>query len=494
MGTNNILEILDLCKSFGGIQALNQATFRVKRGTIHALVGENGAGKTTFIKILTGIYRHDSGVVRYEGEEKDYKNPISARLDGISVVHQDFQLAAPLSIVENMFIGRMLHKKSGLLDWKSMERQAQKLLNDFNVDRNVRDVISDLTVAEQQVVEICKALLWNCKLLLLDEPSATLTNREIELLFDLVKKLKASGITIIYISHRLEEVFRLADEVTVLCDGAVVGTEPITNLNRSTLIEMMVGREIGEEYPKLSIPIGDSSLVVKNLNRGESVVDVSFEARKGEVLGFAGLVGAGRTEIAKAILGINKRDSGEIILEGKQIENRSFAEAIRNGFGLLPEDRKLQGLITDFTIRENISMVAIDKISHNGIINKLKQIEVANGYVKSLSIATDSIEKEVQFLSGGNQQKVVIAKWLFENSNVMFLDEPTRGVDVGAKTEIYKLISEMASAGKIVIMISSDLPEILGMCDRILVINQGRLVAEMLQNEATQAKILSYCT
>ena len=493
MSKDIILSVRDLVKIFGGITALNHASFDVERGSVHALVGENGAGKSTLIKILTGIYHPDGGEFLLDGQVKQYKNPLASRLDGISVVHQDFQVAEPLSVVENMFLGRMLYKKSGMIDWREMERQARDLLARFKLDYDVHTKVEDLTVAQKQVLEICKAVLWDCKLLLLDEPSATLTNREIDFMFEMVDKLRAQGITIIYISHRLEEVFSIADNVTVLCDGRVVGTAPIRDMDREKLISMMVGHSLEHEYPKEAVPIGEVSLVVKNLNCGTKVQNINFEARRGEILGFAGLVGAGRTEIAKAILGIDRRTSGEIYFDGKRVSNASFEEAIQNGFGLIPEDRKLMGLVMDFTIRENVTMVAVDKITRNGIINRKKQRQLAEKYAEKLKIATDSIEKEVKFLSGGNQQKVVIAKWLLQNSDVFFLDEPTRGVDVGAKAEIYRLIGEMVKAGKTVIVISSDLPEILGICDRILVINQGKIAADLPRAGATQERILSYC-
>lgn len=493
MGKDIILSVRDLMKTFGGIKALNHASFDVERGTIHALVGENGAGKSTLIKILTGIYHSDGGCFHFDGSEKHYKNPLESRLDGISVVHQDFQVAEPLSIVENMYIGRMLYKRNGMIDWKLMRKNAKELLDRFHLDFDVNDRVSTLTVAQKQILEICKAVLWDCKLLLLDEPSATLTNREIDFMFEMVRNLREQGITVIYISHRLEEVFAIADNVTVLCDGRVVGTNAIHELNRNKLISMMVGHDLEHEYPKEEVEIGEVSLSVKNLNSGKRVHNVSFEARKGEILGFSGLVGAGRTEIANAILGIDKRDSGEIYLNGKEIRNKNFEEAIRNGFGLIPEDRKTQGLVMSFTIRENVTMVAVDQITRSGIINKKKQQALADEYVEKLKVATDSIEKEARFLSGGNQQKIVIAKWLMQNCDVIFLDEPTRGVDVGAKAEIYKLIGQMAKEGKTVIVISSDLPEILGICDRILVVNQGTIAANIMREDASQEKILSYC-
>lgn len=488
-----ILSIQGLNKSFPGVQALDNVSFNIERGTIHALVGENGAGKSTLIKILAGIYRADSGKVLLNGESIAFRTPHEAQIAGISVVHQEIKLAETLSVAENIFLGNLMYNRLKLANWKAMHKRAQEMIDNLGIDIDIEEPVENLTVAQKQIVEICKAINLECEILIMDEPSATLTSRESEILFEIVHRLKGQGFTIIYISHRLEEIFRLADNVTVLRDGEHINTLPVSKVDRGKLIEMMVGRVLENEYPKDIIQIGEPILEVKNLNRKGVLHDISFTVNKGEVLGFSGLVGAGRTELARAILGIDGIDSGEIILKGKPIQNKTFRDAIDRGFGLVSEDRQRQGIVEIFPVRENICMVSIDKILERGIINKKLERQYAEEYVSKLNIVTPSIDTEVQYLSGGNQQKVVIAKWLMKDSEIIFLDEPTRGIDVGAKAEIYMLINELVKAGKTVIMISSEMPEVIGMCDRILVMHGGRIVGELSREEATQEKIMSLC-
>ena len=353
--------------------------------------------------------------------------------------------------------------------------------------------VETLTVAKKQIVEICRAVNMNCKLLIMDEPSATLTDRELDIMFGIVKKLRSEGITIIYISHRLDEVFNLADNVTVLRDGKHVATQLVADVSREKLISLMVGRELGQEYPKIAASKGDVILDVKNLCRRGVLHDISFSVRKGEVLGISGLVGAGRTELARAILGIDRIDAGEIFVRGKKVHYRSFREAIHDGLGLIPEDRKLQGLVQIFSVKRNICMVSIDKIIRHGIVREKLETKYAEEYAQKLRVATPTLDTQVQYLSGGNQQKVVVAKWLLQNSEILFLDEPTRGIDVGAKAEIYGLINILVEQGRTVIMISSEMPEILGMCDRIVVLHEGKKMGELLREEATQEKIMALC-
>lgn len=489
----DILSIEGLNKSFPGVQALDDVSFNIKGGTIHALVGENGAGKSTLIKILAGIYRADSGKLMLRGEPIAFKTPHEAQMMGISVVHQEIKLAETLSVAENIFLGNLLYTRLGLVDWRGMRRRAQKMIDSLGIDIDVDVSVENLTVAQRQIVEICKAINLECEILIMDEPSATLTNRESEILFKIVNRLRAQGLTIIYISHRLEEIFRLADNVTVLRDGKHIDTLPVSRVNRGKLIEMMVGRVLEDEYPKGAIQIGEPILEVRGLSRKGVLDDISFKVHRGEVLGFSGLVGAGRTELARAILGIDPIDSGEILLRGEPIHNRSFRHAIDLGFGLVSEDRQQQGIVEIFSVRENICMVSIDKILHRGFISRRLERRYAEEYVGRLNIVTPSIDTEVQYLSGGNQQKVVIAKWLMKDSEIIFLDEPTRGIDVGAKAEIYMLINELVKAGKTIIMISSEMPEVIGMSDRIIVMHEGRIVGELSREEATQEKIMSLC-
>ena len=487
-----ILSIRNLSKSFPGVKALDDVSFDIQKGAVHALVGENGAGKSTLIKILAGIYQPDSGEIIFDGRKIIFKTPSESQTNGISVVHQELKLVDTLSVCENIFLGNYMYKNR-LIDWQSMRSKAREMIDILGVDIDINETVGYLSVAKKQIVEICKAINHNCKLMIMDEPSATLTDKEMDVLYAIVKKLRKQGISIIYISHRLEEIFRIADSVTVLRDGGHIGTVAVGDVDRKTLISMMVGRALENEYPKEKAEIGEVVLKVENLNRKNVLHDISFEAYRGEVLGIAGLVGSGRTELARAILGIDKIDSGNIIVNGKPMQFRKFKHAIKRSLGLVPEDRKAQGLILPFPVKENISLVNIRKIIKGGVLKRKLEDHYANEYIKMLRVSTPSINSAVENLSGGNQQKVVIAKWLMQNSQIIFLDEPTRGVDVGAKAEIYKLINKMAGDGKTVIMISSELPEILGMCDRILVMYEGRIVGTLMQEEATQEAILNMC-
>ena len=487
-----ILSLKNITKEFPGVKALDDVTINVERGTIHGLVGENGAGKSTLIKVLAGIYQPNAGEVILEGEARHFSSPIEARGAGISVVHQEIKLAEPLSVAENMFLGNVM-MKGGLVDWAGMRRRAREIVDDLGMDIDINAQVSSLTVAKKQVVEIMHAINNNSKVLIMDEPSAVLTDRELEVMFRIVKQLRAKGITIIYISHRLDEVFDLCDNVSVLRDGKHIDTLPISQVTRQGLITMMVGREMGQEYPKEKGVIGETILKVEHLSRG-ILKDISFEVKSGEVFGISGLVGAGRTELARAILGIDKPESGEIYVRGKRVKYHTFSDAIRDGFGLIPEDRKLQGLVQIMSVKKNTTLVNMKRVIRGGVISNKLENELSEEYSRKLHVSTPSMDTEVQYLSGGNQQKVVIAKWLFQESEILFLDEPTRGIDVGAKAEIYRLINQMVKEGKTVIMISSEMPEILGMCDRIMVMHEGHKMGELLAEEATQEKIMALCT
>ena len=487
-----ILELKGITKQFPGVRALDDVSVNVERGTIHGLVGENGAGKSTLIKILAGIYQPTAGEIWMNGKQEHFATPIQARHTGIAVVHQEIKLAEPLSVAENMFLGNVLTTPSGLVDWKGMRKRAQEIVDDLGMDIDVNAQVSSLSVAKKQIVEIMHAINANSQVLVMDEPSAVLTDRELEIMFRIVRQLREKGITIIYISHRLDEVFDLCDNVTVLRDGHMIDTLPIEKVTRQGLINMMVGREMGQEYPKEVVPIGDTVLKVDHLTGG-MFKDVSFEVKHGEIFGISGLVGAGRTELARAILGIDKTRGGEITVRGNKVKYRNFRAAIKDGLGLVPEDRKLQGLVQIMTVEKNTTLVALDKVIKGGVINSSLEEKAAQEYVDKLRTMTPSIKTEVQYLSGGNQQKVVIAKWLFQESDILFLDEPTRGIDVGAKAEIYRLMTQMVKEGKTVIMISSEMPELLGMCDRIMVMHEGHKMGELTAAEATQEKIMAMC-
>ena len=487
-----LLKMVDIEKSFPGVKALDDVTINIERGTIHGLVGENGAGKSTLIKVLAGIYQPNKGEIILDGKPCRFNSPIEARRAGISVVHQEIKLAEPLSVAENMFLGNV-QLKNGLVDWKGMRRRAREIVEDLGMDIDINAQVSSLTVAKKQIVEIMHAINNNSRILIMDEPSAVLTDRELEVMFRIVKQLRDEGITIIYISHRLDEIFGLCSNVSVLRDGRHIDTIPVASVDRQGLINMMVGREMGQEYPKEVGNVGGTILEVKNLSRG-ILQDISFEVKSGEVFGISGLVGAGRTELARAILGIDKPESGEVYVRGKKVHYRTFADAIRDGLGLIPEDRKLQGLVQIMSVKRNTTLVNMKRVLHAGVISSSLEEKLSKEYADKLHVVTPSMETEVQYLSGGNQQKVVIAKWLFQNSEILFLDEPTRGIDVGAKAEIYRLINRMAKEGKTIIMISSEMPELLGMCDRIMVMHEGHKMGELNAAEATQAKIMALCS
>lgn len=492
MDNNYILTLKNITKEFPGVKALDDVTINIERGTIHGLVGENGAGKSTLIKVLSGIYQPNKGEIILDGKPCRFNSPIEARRAGISVVHQEIKLAEPLSVAENMFLGNV-QLKNGLVDWKGMRRRAREIVEDLGMDIDINAQVSSLTVAKKQIVEIMHAINNNSRILIMDEPSAVLTDRELEVMFRIVKQLRDEGITIIYISHRLDEIFGLCSNVSVLRDGCHIDTIPVASVDRQGLINMMVGREMGQEYPKEVGNVGGTILEVKNLSRG-ILQDISFEVKSGEVFGISGLVGAGRTELARAILGIDKPESGEVYVRGKKVHYRTFADAIRDGLGLIPEDRKLQGLVQIMSVKRNTTLVNMKRVLRAGVISSSLEEKLSKEYADKLHVVTPSMETEVQYLSGGNQQKVVIAKWLFQNSEILFLDEPTRGIDVGAKAEIYRLINRMAKEGKTIIMISSEMPELLGMCDRIMVMHEGHKMGELNAAEATQAKIMALCS
>lgn len=492
MDNNYILTLKNITKEFPGVKALDDVTINIERGTIHGLVGENGAGKSTLIKVLAGIYQPNKGEIILDGKPCRFNSPIEARRAGISVVHQEIKLAEPLSVAENMFLGNV-QLKNGLVDWKGMRRRAREIVEDLGMDIDINAQVSSLTVAKKQIVEIMHAINNNSRILIMDEPSAVLTDRELEVMFRIVKQLRDEGITIIYISHRLDEIFGLCSNVSVLRDGCHIDTIPLASVDRQGLINMMVGREMGQEYPKEVGNVGGTILEVKNLSRG-ILQDISFEVKSGEVFGISGLVGAGRTELARAILGIDKPESGEVYVRGKKVHYRTFADAIRDGLGLIPEDRKLQGLVQIMSVKRNTTLVNMKRVLRAGVISSSLEEKLSKEYADKLHVVTPSMETEVQYLSGGNQQKVVIAKWLFQNSEILFLDEPTRGIDVGAKAEIYRLINRMAKEGKTIIMISSEMPELLGLCDRIMVMHEGHKMGELNAAEATQEKIMALCS
>jgi len=484
-----ILSLENISKSFPGVRALDDVSFEIKRGTIHALLGENGAGKSTLIKIISGIYKADSGTIKMNGVPAEIHSPREAQNHGIAVVHQELNLAEPLTVAENIFLGK-LHKKGIFTDWKKVHREANGLLENLGMTIDTSSVVGSLSISQRQVVEICKAMTYAAKIFILDEPTATLTAYEIEKLFSIMKRIQQDGGTIIYISHRLEEVFEVCDELTVLRDGKYIGTKSVSESTKNDLIKMMVGRELSEEFPKIETTIGDVLLDVEDFRCGKTPTGVGFQLRRSEILGFAGLIGSGRTELIRAILGADKADGGSVKLDGKAVNYKKFPEAIKDGFGFITEDRKRQGLILEMPVKNNISLAAMRKVSKFGFVSNRKENATALDYINKLRISTPSADAQVNHLSGGNQQKVVIAKWLLVDSRIVIVDEPTRGIDVGAKVEIYNILNSFVQEGKSVIMISSAMSELIGMCDRIYIMHEGRIKGMLNRSEFSSETIL----
>ncbi|MCS7039032.1 MAG: sugar ABC transporter ATP-binding protein [Anaerolineae bacterium] len=494
---NDLVLMEGINKAFPGVQALNQAHFDLRAGEVHALVGENGAGKSTLMKILAGVYSKDSGRIVYRGKEVEIPNPRAAQDLGISMIHQELNLMPHLTVAQNVFIGREPRRGlSFLLDDDKINAQTQTLFDAMHLRLDPRVRVADLTIAKQQMVEIAKALSFQAQVLIMDEPTAALTEAEIEELFRIIRQLRDRGVGIVYISHRLEELKQIADRITVMRDGRYVGTEDARTVPIERIISMMVGRTIYESKPELpERPSQEVVLEVRGLNRGNVIKDVSFQLRKGEILGFAGLMGAGRTEVARAIFGADPIDSGEIYVHGKKVEIRHPRDAVRHGIGYLSEDRKRFGLALSMDVESNIVLASFEKFLRPlGVVNTARTRETGQHYVEALAIKTPSLQQRVKNLSGGTQQKVVVGKWLTANTDILIFDEPTRGIDVGAKSEIYHLLNDLARQGKSIIMISSELPEILRMSHRIIVMCEGRITGELTAAEATQERIMTYAT
>ncbi len=483
-----ILRVKELTKHYAMVKALDDITFDVKRGEVHALCGENGAGKSTFIKLLTGANEATKGTIEFEGIEYKKLTTRQAMDLGIAVIYQEFSLVPYLTVAENIFYGRET-QKYGIRNIKEMNKEAERLCSEMGINIDVRTRVCDLGVAYQQIVEILKAVSKNAKFIIMDEPTAPLTISETKIFFNIIEKMREKNVTIIFISHRLEEVFELCDRVTVFCDGKYVVTKDIEDINRKQLISYMVGRELADDYPSPDIETGDTILKVSHVCN-ENLRDISFELHKGEILGFGGLVGAGRTELVRAIFGADPMRSGRIQINGKDYSPRSPKDALAAGIGLIPEDRKSQGVILGLSVRENTAYSILDRLSTVGVIHKKKEHKLTEDYMRDLKIKTPSKEQLVKNLSGGNQQKVVLAKMMATDCDILIFDEPTRGIDVGAKQEIYNLMRELVNRGKSIIMISSEMPELIGMSTRILVMSNGHINGEFSKEEVTQEAIL----
>ncbi len=486
-----LVEMEDIVKTFPGVKALNNAKLNLYEGEVLGLLGENGAGKSTLMNVLGGIYRPDSGQVKIKGKEEKIDNVITAQKLGIAFIHQEIALVPYLSVAENIFLGRE-QMTAGMVDKNKMYKESKQWLDMVGLDVNPANLICRLSIAKQQMVEIAKACSLNMKLMIMDEPTSSLSEKEVDLLFDMINRLKSRGIGIIYISHKLSEIFSITDRVCVMRDGSYVGTIITKDSDQSELVQMMVGRELTNYYVRTFHEPGEIVLEAKNINAGNRVIDCNFNVRKGEILGFYGLVGAGRSELIKAVMGLYPRDSGQIYLKGKDVTNLSTLKIQENGLALVPENRKLEGLILKNTIMFNISISVLGNFMKHFAVDRKKEKSVVDKGIKELNIKTPSRTQAVQNLSGGNQQKVVLAKWLVSNPDVLILDEPTRGVDVGAKAEIYSIINDMAAKGMAIIMISSEMPEIMNMCDRMLIMSEGKIRGELDKTEFEQQKILYY--
>lgn len=491
-----ILEMKGIVKSFGPVKALKGVDFDLRAGEVHALMGENGAGKSTLMKVLTGIHKPNEGSIHYNGKQVEYSKPKEAMDDGIVIVHQELNMMNDLTVAQNIFIGREEISQGLFIDDNAANKKAKELFNLLKLDINPQEKVGHLTVGKQQMVEIAKALSMDAKVIVFDEPTAALTESEINELFVIIDDLRQKGVGITYISHRMDEIARITDRVTVMRDGEYVGTVNTKDTTKDEIIAMMVGRTIYED-PKAASAVSEDApvvLEVEHLNAGSTVKDVSFVLKKGEILGFSGLMGAGRTEVARLLFGADKKDSGTIKINGKEVDIKSPQDAIREGIGYLSEDRKRYGCIVDMTIANNTVMTNLDKYVHSFLINDSEIVTASDKFVKSLRTKTPSSKQLVRNLSGGNQQKVVIAKWLEQDSDILIFDEPTRGIDVGAKSEIYTLMNELVAQGKSIIMISSELTEILRMSDRIVVMCEGRKTGELDISQATQERILALAT
>ncbi|HEL0522754.1 TPA: sugar ABC transporter ATP-binding protein [Streptococcus equi subsp. zooepidemicus] len=487
------IEMTAISKSFGTNKVLEKIDLVLHSGQVHALMGENGAGKSTLMNILTGLFPASSGTIVIDGVEKQFSNPQEAEAFGISFIHQEMNTWPDMTVLDNLFLGREIKGTFGLLDQKAMKEKAKRAFDRLGISIPLDLPIGSLSVGQQQMIEIAKSLLSEVSLLVMDEPTAALTDRETESLFQMIASLKKEGVGIVYISHRMEEIFRVTDLITVMRDGIVVDTKPTAETNPAELVKKMVGRDIDDYYPAKAAELGELIFEVENLS-GECFKDISFQVRRGEILGFSGLMGAGRTEVMRAIFGLDKRTAGRIRLNGQDIQVTNPVQAIRAGIGFLTEDRKEEGLILDFSIKDNMTLPSHKDFSKNGFFDDKTSRDFVQKMIDRLRIKSGRPEMVVGNLSGGNQQKVVLAKWIGIAPKVLILDEPTRGVDVGAKREIYQLMNELAERGVPIVLVSSDLPEVLGVSDRIVVMHEGRITGELSRGEATQEKVMQLAT
>ncbi|NLE26170.1 MAG: sugar ABC transporter ATP-binding protein [Clostridiaceae bacterium] len=490
MNGDYILKVEGISKSFPGTKALSEVRIDVHAGEVHALVGENGAGKSTLMNIISGVFPPDEGKICFMGKDVIFGSPREAQNAGIGFVHQELALCQHISVAENLYMDNLPVKFMGIVDWKRLYKNTKRNLEPFKCDINPNDLIKTLNVGEQQIVEIAKSLSLNCKLLILDEPTSSLSETETQTLFRIIKQLKERGLGILYISHRMAEIFEVCDRVTVFRDGKFINTFNITETNPHQIVSCMVGRNLDNLYPHKSKNIGPVMLEVKGLTKKGVFRDINFSLRKGEILGITGLIGAGRTEVARAICAIDSKDEGEVYLEEKKVVFKDYGDAIKHGVCYLTEDRKHQGIFYNMNIKDNINAANVDGISNNLIVTQDRENELASEYVKKLNIKIVDLKQKMSSLSGGNQQKAMLARWLSVNPRLIFMDEPTRGIDVGAKSEIHNMLRDLANEGIGIVLISSELPEIIGMCDRVIVMHEGQVSGEVESEELSEKKLI----
>ncbi len=487
------LTVSGIEKSFPGVKAVDGVNFEVKEGSVHALCGENGAGKSTLMKIINGIYQPDAGKIMVDGKEEVIQNPQHAKSLGIAMIAQELNFVPELTIEENLFLGRLPGSKARV-DWSQVRQQTRELLQSENLPFEPTQLMKTLSISEIQQLEILKALSLDAQIIIMDEPTSSISNKEVDHLFEKIAQLKAQGRSVIYISHKMDEIFKIADHVTILRDGTVVGSYPIEELDEEKIIRLMVGRKLDNVYPKEEFPIGEKVIEVKEFSSKGVFKDINFYARRGEIVGFAGLVGSGRTELMRAIFGLDSHTSGEILLEGKPAVINNPRDAISVGMGMITEDRKRSGIIPVRSIMENGSLASLEKFFFKGRLHAGLEVETDKKYFDRMDVKAPSMETLIQSLSGGNQQKVILAKWLMREPDVLIMDEPTRGIDVGNKFSIYELMQDIAREGRAIVIVSSELPELIGMCDRIYVMNQGTLTGELTRSEFDQEVIMRYAT
>jgi inositol transport system ATP-binding protein len=494
MGEDILLQMTGISKSFPGVRALDDVHLDVEAGTVHALMGENGAGKSTLMKVLAGIYRPDAGTIELAGKDVHIPDSATALNLGIAMIHQELSPVPAMTVAENMYLGREPLNRFKFVDKKQMIADAQAVFAKWQIDVDPRRVMKSLSVAQTQMVEIAKAISTDAGLIIMDEPTSAITEREVEHLHRMIRSLRESGVAVIYITHKMDEVFKIADKVTVFRDGKHVATLPASELDRQKLITLMVGRELTQMFPKEHAEIGEVVLSVRGLTRRGVISDISFDLHRGEILGLSGLMGAGRTEVLEAIFGVTKVDAGEIVVRGKKVRIKSPASAIDVGMGLLTEDRKLTGIMGVLSVRDNMTIANLPRFSPGGILHKREMERACHFQRRALAIKTPSLSQLIRNLSGGNQQKVLVSRWLMTLPDILMIDEPTRGIDVGAKAEIHRLMSGLAKEGKAILMVSSEMPEMLGMSDRVLVMAGGRITGEFSRAEVTQEKVLEAAT